>query len=244
MSVTTTDGVVGCWRGTEAHTELGPVASALGKRALDVAGAVVVLVVVLPVLVAAALAVALSSPGPVLFGQVRVGRGGREFRILKFRTMRAGAEGELAASPELHAAYLAGGYKLAERADPRITGVGRILRRADLDELPQLWNVLRGDMSLVGPRPVPEAELARYGHHRPSYESVRPGMTGLWQVSGRNRLDYAQRVALDCRYAARPTVGRDLAILARTLPAVVRGGGGARERPPAALPTPSRRNPA
>jgi lipopolysaccharide/colanic/teichoic acid biosynthesis glycosyltransferase len=149
------------------------------------------------------------------------------FDIVKFRTMHARAEHDLRSLPELHAAYLAGGYKLPSGADPRLTAVGRVLRRLDLDELPQLWNVVKGDMSLVGPRPVLESELARhYGPARRWYEQVRPGMTGLWQVSGRNRLDYARRVALDVDYVLRLSVRRDLAILARTAAAVLHGGGG------------------
>lgn len=207
-----------------------PVPVAAAKRVMDVVVATAALAALAPLLLVVAVAVGLSSPGPVLFRQRRVGRGGGEFEILKFRTMGAGAERHLRAVPELHAAYLEGGYKLPVAADPRVTAVGRVLRRLDLDELPQLWNVVRGDMSLVGPRPVLEAELAlHYGADRRFYEQVRPGMTGLWQVSGRNRLDHARRVALDVDYATNLRLGRDLAILVRTLPAVARGGGGRRE---------------
>jgi exopolysaccharide production protein ExoY len=195
------------------------------KRALDAVAAVVLLVVLAPLLVALAVAVGLSSPGAVLFRQRRVGRGGAEFELVKFRTMHRHAERQLQAVPELHATYVACGYKLPPGADPRVTTVGALLRRFDLDELPQLWNVLRGQMSLVGPRPVPATELTRYGRHRYQYEAVRPGLTGLWQVSGRNRLPYDQRIALDVEYVQRLSLGRDLAILARTLPALVQGGG-------------------
>ncbi len=187
--------------------------------------AALLLVLIAPVLAAVAVAVVVSSPGPALFRQRRVGKGGISFDILKFRTMCRDAENVLVLDPSLASAHAASGYKLALHADPRITGAGRWLRRFDLDELPQLWNVVKGDMSLVGPRPVPEAELACYGASRLCYEAVRPGVTGLWQVSGRNRLAYPERVALDAAYVARRSLCTDLAILARTLPAMVRGGG-------------------
>ena len=195
------------------------------KRVVDVAGAALLLLIAAPMLLAVALAVWMTSEGPVLFRQRRVGRRGAEFEVLKFRTMHRDAERQLRASPELYRRYLAGGYKLPPGRDPRVTRVGALLRRLDLDELPQLWNVLRGDMSLVGPRPVPETELRTYGQLRRYYEAVRPGLTGLWQVNGRNRLPYGARVSLDVEYVQRLSVGRDLVILARTLPAMVRGGG-------------------
>ncbi|HEV2767556.1 MAG TPA: sugar transferase [Acidimicrobiales bacterium] len=215
------------WAPVSALSTSAEVRPPPAKRALDAVGAAVLLVVLGPLLGVLALAVGLTSPGPVLFRQRRVGRGGVEFDVVKFRTMHRHAERQLRAVPDLHASYVAYGYKLPLGADPRVTRVGAVLRRLDLDELPQLWNVLRGQMSLVGPRPVPHTELARYGGHRCHYEAVRPGMTGLWQVSGRNRLAYDQRVALDVDYAQHLSFGRDLAILARTLPAMVRGGGSA-----------------
>ena len=178
----------------------GPMAA---KRILDIVGAALLLLIAAPALLVVALAVWLTSEGPVLFRQRRVGRGGVEFEVLKFRTMHRHAERQLRACPELYRSYLAGGYKLPPGRDPRVTRVGVLLRRFDLDELPQLWNVLRGDMSLVGPRPVPESELRTYGQLRRYYEAVRPGLTGLWQVSGRNRLPYGTRVALDVDYVQR-----------------------------------------
>ncbi len=203
-----------------------PPAYRRAKRALDLVVAGVGVVVTGPLLAAIAVALKLDSPGPVIFRQERVGLGGRPFVLFKFRTMRADAERALHAAPALYGHYVAGGYKLASGADPRVTGVGRVLRRLDLDELPQLYNVLWGHMALVGPRPVLAAELdERYGPLRCHYEAVRPGMTGLWQVSGRNRLPYAERVALDVDYVSRLSMARDLVILARTLGALLRGGG-------------------
>lgn len=159
---------------------------------------------------------------PVLFGHYRVGRNGRLFRCLKFRTMYRESEQMLAEllarDPEARAQWERD-QKLVD--DPRITPVGHFLRRTSLDELPQLVNVLRGEMSLVGPRPITVAELTRYGRVRWHYLSVTPGMTGLWQVSGRNNTSYEERVALDERYVERRTLGLDLWILMRTVRVVV-----------------------
>ena len=155
---------------------------------------------------------------PILFGHYRVGRNGRLFRCLKFRTMYRESQqmlAELLAKDLQAQAEWERDHKLAN--DPRITPVGRFLRRTSLDELPQLVNVLRGEMSLVGPRPITVAELTRYGRVRWHYLSVTPGMTGLWQVSGRNNTSYEERVALDERYVERRTLGLDLWILMRTV---------------------------
>lgn len=197
-----------------------------GKRATDVAVTVVMLVLFLPVLAVVAAAVRLTSPGPVLFRQRRVGRGGQEFSILKFRTMRADAERQLRADPELHERFVAGGHKLPSGADPRVTRIGRILRRTSFDELPQLFNVLAGDMSLVGPRPVERTQLDRdYGGFRQSYLALRPGLTGLWQVSGRSRIGFPERAHLDERYLASCGPWVDARILLRTPLVIVTGLG-------------------
>lgn len=196
------------------------------KRGADLASLVLLLPLLVPLGLGVAVLVA-ARGGPVLHAQWRVGRQGRMFRLWKFRTMHPGAE---AALPDLLAADRACAriwqhYGKLPR-DPRITPLGRVLRRYSLDELPQLWNVLTGEMSLVGPRPVPLAELrAAYGAAAPCYLSCRPGLSGLWQVSGRNRLDYAQRVALDCHYARHRSLGLDLVILWRTIGVVLRGTG-------------------
>jgi len=192
------------------------------KRALDITIALLALVVFLPVFLGVALMVRRSSPGPVLFGHARVGFGGREFRCLKFRTMVTDGEAVLARhlrdNPAARAEWEAT-RKLAR--DPRVTPVGYALRKLSLDELPQLLNVLRGDMSIVGPRPVVAEELARYGRSARYYLAARPGLTGLWQVSGRNDVAYRRRVAFDRAYVGRWSLARDAAIIARTVPAVL-----------------------
>jgi lipopolysaccharide/colanic/teichoic acid biosynthesis glycosyltransferase len=217
----------GSRRSADDHTgNVAPLRCRFAKRSLDVvASAVAVVALAVPMLVIAA-AIRLTGRGPALFRQDRVGMHGRPFVMLKFRTMRAGS------SDTNHRDYVRrlmageeptvdGLYKLSH--DPRITRVGAILRRTSLDELPQLFNVLRADMALVGPRPMlawevellPESARARF--------DVRPGLTGLWQVSGRNRLTMRQAMELDVRYAAQHGMWQDLKILARTIPALIRG---------------------
>ena len=194
----------------------------LVKAALDRVGAGLALVVLAPVLLAVALAVRLSGRGPVLFAQERVGLGGRCFRCWKFRTMRHGADRELPLVAHLNAQE---GVLFKARHDPRITPVGRRLRRLSLDELPQLWNVLTGSMSLVGPRPPLPAEVAHYGDDVRRRLLVKPGMTGLWQVSGRADLPWDEAVRLDLYYVENWSVSLDLVVLWKTLFAVLRGRG-------------------
>ena len=197
-----------------------------GKRALDIAVTMALILLFLPVFLVVATAVKASSPGPVLFRQRRVGRGGREFSILKFRTMRADAEHQLRRDPDLHERFVAGGHKLPSAVDPRVTKVGRLLRRTSFDELPQLFNVIAGDMSLVGPRPVERTQLDRdYGGFERSYLALRPGLTGLWQVSGRSRIEFPERAHLDERYLASCSPWIDAKILLRTPVVVVTGLG-------------------
>jgi exopolysaccharide production protein ExoY len=192
-----------------------------GKRLLDVTVSLILLVVLVPLFVALVVAVKASSPGPVLFRHQRVGRGGRTFDVLKFRTMECGAEERLASNPRLRALYVSGDYKLSNQCDPRVTGLGRVLRASSLDELPQLFNVLVGDMSLVGPRPVVPGELPLYGEHDAAYLALRPGVTGLWQVSGRNVIRFPQRAEIDADYRRRCSAALDLKILASTPIAVL-----------------------
>jgi lipopolysaccharide/colanic/teichoic acid biosynthesis glycosyltransferase len=165
------------------------------------------------------------DPGPVLFRQVRAGRRGRPFRITKFRTMVVDAEERLRGDPALLASYLAGGNKLRPAQDTRVTRLGRVLRATSLDELPQLFNVLAGSMSLVGPRPVLYSELCHYGTGAALVLAVRPGITGPWQVGGRSSVGRTERVRLDEAYASRWSIGGDLRILARTVVAVARRDG-------------------
>ncbi|WP_294625371.1 undecaprenyl-phosphate galactose phosphotransferase WbaP [uncultured Bilophila sp.] len=192
------------------------------KRGMDLLLSFVGGLLILPFFLIIGLAIKLETPGPVFFRQSRIGRDGQTIRILKFRTMVRNAEEVLekylAANPGLRKEWEED-QKL--RHDPRITRIGTLLRRTSLDELPQLWNVLIGQMSLVGPRPIVEDEIIRYGSAFNAYKRVRPGMTGLWQVSGRNDLSYKQRVHLDRFYISNWSTWLDLLILARTLPVVL-----------------------
>lgn len=196
----------------------------LAKWLLDKLGATTLLVVTAPVIAIIAVLVKARSSGPVLFRQERVGRHGRTFTVLKFRSMVADAEHRLHRDGLYHE-YVANGYKLPSEKDPRVTGLGRFLRRTSLDELPQFFNVLRGDMSLVGPRPVVAAELDRYGALAPAYLGVKPGMTGYWQVNGRSEIDFPERAELDAYYYSNQSLRLDLLILSRTILAVVRREG-------------------
>jgi lipopolysaccharide/colanic/teichoic acid biosynthesis glycosyltransferase len=173
------------------------------------------------VLLVLAIAVQIDSPGPALFTQQRVGRRGRTFRCYKLRTMCTDAEARLYADRTLRESYVANGYKLPVDCDPRVTRFGRLLRATSLDELPQLWNVLRGEMSMVGPRPIVDAEIPKYREAYDLYRRVKPGMSGLWQVSGRSSTSYDERVQLDTYYVRNWSVWIDLVILVRTVGAVV-----------------------
>ena len=181
-----------------------------------------VLLVGLPLWAAVALAVKLTSRGPMLYRDRRVGLGEREFGMLKFRTMQADASGRQA---ELEASNEADGPLFKIREDPRVTSVGALLRRFSIDEVPQVWNVLRGEMSLVGPRPLPLRDYQQLeGWHLKRY-LVLPGLTGLWQISGRSDLSFDDLVRLDFYYLENWSIWLDIAILARTVPAVVAGRG-------------------
>jgi lipopolysaccharide/colanic/teichoic acid biosynthesis glycosyltransferase len=191
----------------------------LVKRGIDLVGALTGLLVLWPVMLALAVLIRLDSSGPVLFRQVRRGHRGRPFRMLKFRTMVADAEarlGDLEACNES-----AGGVLFKLRDDPRVTRLGRFLRRSSLDELPQLINVLKGEMSLVGPRPLQLRDSDRLWALDPQGHAHRlrvlPGVTGPWQVAGRSDLDYEQMVQLDLDYVANHSLGRDLGILGKTV---------------------------
>jgi lipopolysaccharide/colanic/teichoic acid biosynthesis glycosyltransferase len=189
------------------------------KRAMDVVLAGGALLTVAPVLALVALAIKLDSRGPVIFRQVRVGMGGRRFEILKFRTMVADADRQKASLLHLNQYPDARLFKI--KHDPRITRLGHFLRKSSLDELPQLWNVLKGEMSLVGPRPCVPEEFEHYAPHHMERLFVVPGVTGPWQVSGRNSiLDFEEVVRLDSDYIRSWSLLRDLVILIKTIPAL------------------------
>jgi lipopolysaccharide/colanic/teichoic acid biosynthesis glycosyltransferase len=193
------------------------VGSPWQKRVFDVALASVMLLVLLPVLLVVALAVKLGDRGPVFYRQRRVGFGGETFEIVKFRSMTPGADRLMV---DLRGRNVSDGLLFKVVGDPRVTPVGRIIRRLSLDELPQLWNVLWGDMSLVGPRPlaVEPDSFSTLEHHR---HLVRPGITGWWQIAGGNRLGYSQMISMDLRYVREWSIGLDIRLLARTIPALL-----------------------
>ncbi len=202
------------------------VQSSRVKRAMDLLLATPVLVLVSPLLMAIYALLKIFDPGPALFTQQRIGRDGRSFVVYKFRTMRVDAaerlEHLLANDPKA-AAEWAKYQKL--RNDPRVTLFGRFLRKSSLDELPQLLNILRGEMSVIGPRPVTAGEMQRYGSDMPFYTAVRPGVLGLWQVRGRNKLTYPQRVAYDVEYVKTWSVWQDVKIMLEAIPVVLMGKG-------------------
>ncbi|WP_261309872.1 sugar transferase [Burkholderia stabilis] len=210
---------------TATRADVATSARGAAKRVFDVVVATTAVVLLSPLLAAIALAIR-ADGGPCLYAHTRIGHRGQPFRCLKFRTMMPDADRQLKrlldTDPHARAEW-ARDFKL--KHDARITAVGRILRRTSLDELPQLINVIRGDMSLVGPRPVISAELARYGADIAYYLAVRPGITGLWQISGRNDTGYASRVALDVRYVRTRSMSGDLRILIKTIGVVARGTG-------------------
>lgn len=207
-----------------SHRE--PPVGGVGKRLLDITLATAALVALSPLLVGLYLLMKVQTPGPFLYGHERIGQGGRRFRCWKLRTMHVNGDeilrDHIARNHAAHAEWLAT-RKL--RNDPRVTPLGQVLRSYSLDELPQFFNVVVGDMSLVGPRPVVHDELGRYGYSRRHYLQVRPGVTGLWQISGRSEISYSRRIAFDRYYATRRSNSLDIAILAKTIPAVIASRG-------------------
>jgi exopolysaccharide biosynthesis polyprenyl glycosylphosphotransferase len=204
------------------HRERAPIVQLSAKRAADIVLSALALVALLPLLSLIAAMIAIDSAGPVLYRSQRVGRKGNKFRCYKFRTMVANADAgkeQLRKSNERTGAF----FKIT--GDPRVTQIGKLLRRYSLDELPQLWNVLRGDMSLVGPRPHPPDDLARYSTHHLQRLDFVPGITGLWQVTARQDPSFEKSVALDVEYIRNWNLWLDLQILWRTVGAVVRGRG-------------------
>lgn len=216
-------------RGRESSIRLKVVednfARAVVKRAIDLLGAVTGLIIFAPVMVAIAIAVRLDGPGPIFFGQQRYGRNRRVFTMWKFRTMVTNAE-QLQSSLESLNEHSGPAFKI--KNDPRVTPIGRFLRRTSLDELPQFWNVLTGEMSLVGPRPLPKRDVSRFSEAWLMRRfSVKPGLTCLWQISGRSDIDFDRWIELDLSYIDQWSLSLDLEILAKTVSVVVRGQGAA-----------------
>lgn len=195
------------------------------KRTIDIVVALAVMPVALPLMLVIAILIRRDSPGPAIFRQERIGQGGRCFQMLKFRTMYVGSEERLDADPDLYARYVAHDFKLPNEIDPRVTRLGRFLRHSSLDELPQLFNVIAGSMSLVGPRPILLEQLVSNPDSIPSYLQLRPGITGRWQVEGRNNIRYPARGKLDDEYLHDWTVSTDLVLLAKTIPHVLKRRG-------------------
>jgi len=208
--------------GIRAGTTNPPLGGLL-KRIMDLVIASTALVMAAPVMIVVALLIRMTAGGPAVFSHSRVGFGGKPFNCYKFRSMVANSEevlkAYLEANPDLSMEWEET-HKI--RNDPRVTLLGWMLRKSSLDELPQLFNIIRGDMSCVGPRPIVKDELNRYGDHLGEYLRTRPGLTGLWQVSGRSSMDYASRVALDSQYVRNWSVWLDVVILFRTIFAVMR----------------------
>jgi len=196
------------------------------KRLFDICFALTLLVIFAPLLLVLLTAIKLTSPGPVIFKQNRLGKDGRLFPCLKLRTMVIDADVQLENLLRSNAeARLEWERDQKLRNDPRITPIGSFLRRSSLDELPQLWNIFLGQMSVVGPRPIVEAEAVRYGVHLKHYYAVRPGLTGLWQIGGRNDVSYDERVRLDVRYVQSRSFQGDILICIKTLPALIASRG-------------------
>lgn len=199
--------------------------SLLLKRTFDAISAAILLLVLTPLMALVALCVKLTSPGPVVFSQERFGQKKRRFRMYKFRSMLVNAEEVLRQNPELYARYRQGNFKLPELEDPRITPVGRLLRKTSLDELPQLWNVLRGDMAIVGPRPVVPGELVHYGAGAALLLALKPGLTSAWVLGGRSSVGYPRRAELELAYVRDWSLRGDALIFLKTLPLVITGKG-------------------
>ncbi len=194
------------------------------KRLIDICFSTTLIILFLPIWIIIPILIKLDSPGGVFFAQKRVGRGGKIFRILKFRTMIVDADAYWKKNPKLHEKFKQGSWKLTLDEDPRITRLGKVLRQTSVDEFPQVFNILMGDMSLVGPRPLRDIEIedavGRYGDHIADMIqkslTVKPGLTGPWQVSGRNDIPWDKRVSIDATYASKRSILEDFKIIFRT----------------------------
>lgn len=211
---------------TELHQPTTQAGSSRAKRLIDVAVTAAALVLLSVLLLTIAAAIFFADGGPVLIRHRRIGKGGRPFGCLKFRTMVVEADTVLMRHLEMHPEALVEWQAMRKlRNDPRVTPLGTLLRKTSLDELPQLVNIIRGEMSLVGPRPIVAEEIVRYGAAIADYKAVRPGLTGLWQCSGRNDVSYECRVILDREYVRTWSLWNDLSIILKTVPAVVASRG-------------------
>lgn len=197
--------------------------SRFATRCLDLAGACSGLLLLSPLLLLTAAAIRIESPGPILFSQTRVGLNGRNFIMYKFRSMSVNAEDQKAALAQRNESK--DGVLFKMKADPRITYVGKIIRRLSIDELPQLLNIVKGDMSIVGPRPPVPGEVAQYDSHARKRLQTKPGLTCIWQISGRSDIPFKQQVDLDLCYMQSRSFNKNIAIIARTVPAVITGKG-------------------
>ncbi|MDB5508231.1 MAG: sugar transferase [Hyphomicrobiales bacterium] len=203
-----------------------PAIGGFAKRAFDLFASVAAAIVVAPLLILLSLLILATDGGPVTIRHQRIGKGGRKFGCFKFRSMVTNGDEVLKRHLAENPAALEEWTKNRKLAvDPRVTRLGRILRKTSLDELPQLFNIIAGDMSFVGPRPIVEDEIVRYGNAFTEYSRARPGLTGRWQISGRNDTGYDQRVALDREYVTNWSFTKDLAILVLTIPAVIKARG-------------------
>jgi lipopolysaccharide/colanic/teichoic acid biosynthesis glycosyltransferase len=213
------------WANRPAVSETGAISAAF-VRLLDIVVAALAVIILAPLLAVTALAIAASQSGPVLYRQARIGKNGALFNCLKFRSMHRDSDAMLAellaTCPQARAEWAAD-QKL--RHDPRVSAVGRFIRRTSIDELPQLWNVLKGDMSIVGPRPIVASEALRYGRYLRHYQATRPGITGVWQVNGRNNTSYRRRIACDVVYSRSVSLATNLRIMFCTVPVVLKARG-------------------
>lgn len=194
----------------------------ISKRLIDILGSLFLIILTIPIYVVIGLFYMNGeNKGPIFFKQVRIGKNGNKFHIYKFRSMVVNAEEKLKSDKKLYQKYLDNSYKLEPEEDPRITKVGRFLRATSIDEIPQLINVLKGEMSLVGPRPIVEEELVEYGKRTREFLSVKPGITGYWQVSGRSDIDYPERVDVELYYVNKASLLFDIKILLKTVSIVI-----------------------
>lgn len=201
----------------EAQVQFEEIKFPAWKRMIDILGALVGLILCSPIIVIVSLVIFVTDGRPIFFSQERLGLGGETFHIFKFRSMRRDAEEILRGNRAIYNKYISNNYKLPEGEDPRITRIGLFLRKTSLDELPQFWNVLIGDMSLVGPRPIVRNELNEYGNKSNLFLRMKPGITGVWQVSGRSDLKYPERADVELSYLEKQRLAFDIAVLFRTV---------------------------